>query len=179
MNNKNREWGLRMKSPSIEEMKAEDWSGVREIFLEGISTGNATFQKEAPSWEEWDKGHAKEGRIVARGTDGLQGWAALSPVSGRCVYAGVAEVSVYVSTQHQGKGTGSLLLDALIEISESQGYWTLQAGIFPENASSIRLHKKHGFLVVGRREKIGKMGGIWRDTLLLERRSKTVGLNTL
>ncbi|OIU70649.1 GNAT family N-acetyltransferase [Rossellomorea aquimaris] len=166
-----------MKRLFIEEMKAEDWEAVKEIYLEGIATGNATFQKEAPSWEQWDKGHAKEGRIVARTADCLQGWAALSPVSGRCVYAGVAEVSVYVSTQYQGKGTGSLLLDALIEVSESHGYWTLQAGIFPENVSSIRLHEKHGFRVVGRREKIGKMDGIWRDTLLLERRSKAVGVS--
>ncbi|WP_175990949.1 GNAT family N-acetyltransferase [Bacillus sp. Marseille-Q1617] len=164
-----------MKKLFIDEMKAEDWAGVREIYVEGIATGNATFQKEAPTWEEWDEGHAKEGRIVARTADSLQGWAALSPVSGRCVYAGVAEVSVYVSTQHQGKGTGSLLLDALIEVSESHGYWTLQAGIFPENVSSIRLHEKHGFRVVGHREKIGMLDGVWRDTLLLERRSKSVG----
>ncbi|XXM73656.1 N-acetyltransferase family protein [Lysinibacillus sphaericus] len=164
-----------MKRLFIEEMKSEDWAGVREIYLEGIATGNATFQKDAPSWEEWDKGHAKEGRIVARTADCLQGWAALSPVSSRCVYAGVAEVSVYVSPQHQGKGAGSLLLDALIEVSESHGYWTLQAGIFPENVSSIRLHEKHGFRIVGRRERIGMMDGIWRDTLLMEKRSKLVG----
>lgn len=177
MKTSNRECGYLLKRLFIEEMKPEDWAVVREIYLEGIATGNATFQKEAPSWEQWHKGHANEGRIVARTADCLLGWAALSPVSSRCVYNGVAEVSVYVSTQHQGKGTGSLLLDALIKVSESNGYWTLQAGIFPDNVSSIKLHEKHGFRVVGRREKIGKMGGIWRDTLLLERRSKTVGVS--
>ncbi|MCA1060463.1 N-acetyltransferase family protein [Rossellomorea aquimaris] len=161
---------------TISEMKKNDWNQVADIYLEGISTGNATFQKDVPSWEEWDGSHIKVSRIVARENDSILGWAALSPVSSRCVYSGVAEVSVYVSNQYNGKGIGSLLLNALIEISEQNGYWTLQSGIFPENVASIKLHEKHGFRIVGRREKIGKMDGVWRDTVLMERRSKRVGI---
>ncbi|MGR3765124.1 N-acetyltransferase family protein [Rossellomorea sp. NS-SX7] len=168
-----------MKKFSIDEMKKEDWFQVRDIYRDGISTGNATFQEIAPSWEEWDKDHTEEGRIVARSEDCILGWAALSLVSSRCVYAGVAEVSVYVSSQHQGKGVGSMLLHALIEASERNGYWTLQSGIFPENIPSIKLHEKYGFRTVGRREKIGKMNGRWRDTLLLERRSKSAGVDLI
>ncbi|WP_412103589.1 N-acetyltransferase family protein [Rossellomorea aquimaris] len=165
-----------MQMGTISEMKKNDWNQVADIYLEGISTGNATFQKDVPSWEEWDGSHIKVSRIVARENDSILGWAALSPVSSRCVYSGVAEVSVYVSNQYNGKGIGSLLLNALIEISEQNGYWTLQSGIFPENVASIKLHEKHGFRIVGRREKIGKMDGVWRDTVLMERRSKRVGI---
>ncbi|UOE95802.1 GNAT family N-acetyltransferase [Alkalihalobacillus sp. LMS39] len=165
------------KSIVIEPMKREDWNAVKEIYNEGIATGNATFQTEAPSWEEWDDSHLSECRNIAKLGDEVVGWAALSPVSSRCVYAGVAEVSVYVSQTNAGKGIGSQLLDCLIKQSEENGYWTLQAGIFPENLGSLHLHKKLGFREIGRREKVGKMAGIWRDVLLLERRSQNVGVN--
>lgn len=162
-------------SINIVKMRADDWEAVRAIYLEGIATGHATFQKAAPSWEEWDLGHNGECRIVARLDGEVVGWAALSPVSSRSVYAGVGEVSVYVSQKHNGKGIGSLLLGSLIEISEQNGFWTLQSSIFPENEGSIKLHKNHGFREMGRRERIGKMDGVWRDTIILERRSRIVG----
>ncbi|MBW3112318.1 GNAT family N-acetyltransferase [Bacillus sp. MCCB 382] len=165
-----------MKKGYIDKMRKEDWGRVADIYREGIGTGNATFQKDVPSWEEWDANHLQTGRIVVRSEDSILGWAAMSPVSSRSVYRGVAEVSVYVSTLHMGKGFGSLLLGALIEASEQHGYWTLQSGIFPENRASIKLHEKHGFRIIGYREKIGKMDGVWRNTVLLERRSKIVGL---
>jgi L-amino acid N-acyltransferase YncA len=161
----------------IGKMLRDDWERIREIYLEGIATGNATFQKEAPSWEEWDRSHNLECRIVARLDDTVMGWAALSPVSSRSVYAGVAEVSIYVSGSGRGKGIGSKLLNCLIEMSEQSGIWTLQSGIFPENISSLKLHSKYGFREVGRRERIGKMDGVWRDTILLERRSEKVGIH--
>ncbi|MBT2692721.1 N-acetyltransferase [Bacillus sp. ISL-55] len=166
-----------MSSIKIEKMHSDDWAAVRAIYLEGIATGHATFQKEAPSWEEWDLGHDAECRIVARLEGDVTGWAALSPVSSRSVYAGVGEVSVYVSQKHNGKGIGSLLLKSLIELSEQSGFWTLQSSIFPENEGSIKLHKNQGFREMGRRERIGKMDGVWRDTIILERRSRIVGNN--
>ncbi|MGJ7921674.1 N-acetyltransferase family protein [Neobacillus sp. LXY-4] len=166
-----------MENPiQIDNMLQEDWEQVRNIYQEGIATGNATFQKEAPSWEDWNNSHLSECRLVARSEGKVLGWAALSPVSSRCVYAGVAEVSIYVSQSWNGKGIGSKLLESLIQISEKSGYWTLQSGIFPENVSSLKLHLKYGFREVGRRERIGKMDGVWRDTILLERRSKVVGM---
>jgi L-amino acid N-acyltransferase YncA len=161
----------------IVKMVREDWEQVREIYQEGIATGNATFQKEPPTWEDWDRGHILECRLVARLDGKVLGWAALSPVSSRCVYVGVAEVSIYVGQNSKGKGIGSKLLKSLIELSEQNGYWTLQAGIFPENISSLKLHSKFGFRKVGRRERIGKMDEVWRDTILLERRSNAVGMN--
>jgi L-amino acid N-acyltransferase YncA len=161
----------------IDKMQPEDWKQVREIYIEGISTGNATFQKEAPSWEEWNNNHLLECRIVARSGDKVLGWTALSPVSSRCVYAGVAEVSIYVCQNSQGKGIGNKLLKSLTEKSEQSGFWTLQSGIFPENISSLKLHHTFGFRKVGRRERIGKMEGIWRDVILLERRSNEVGID--
>jgi L-amino acid N-acyltransferase YncA len=159
----------------IDKMKTDDWNLVKSIYLRGITTGNATFQQNAPSWIEWDESHLSSCRFVARSIDQVLGWAALSPVSSRYVYAGVAEVSVYVNPDHQGKGLGSSLLMHLIEASEENGFWTLQAGIFPENQLSIALHKKCGFREVGRRERIGEMNGVWRDVILLERRSKNIG----
>jgi phosphinothricin acetyltransferase len=159
---------------NIDIMRDEDWSRIRTIYEEGIATKNATFETEVPEWDEWDKEHLKTCRIVARNGQNVSGWAALSPVSSRCIYSGVAEVSVYVSSQYRGNGIGKLLLRKLIENSENSDIWTLQAGIFPENQSSIELHKKLGFREVGYREKIGKLDGIWRNVILLERRSKNI-----
>jgi phosphinothricin acetyltransferase len=159
----------------LRSLKKEDWSSVAELYKQGIETGNATFQKDIPTWDAWDSGHLKTCRIVATLGDEIIGWAALNKVSGRFVYAGVAEVSVYVASQYKGQKTGTKLLKSLISESESEGYWTLQAVIFPENIASLKLHKNLDFRKVGFREKIGKMNNVWRDTILLERRSKIVG----
>jgi len=156
-------------------MRDEDWPEVRRIYDEGIATGNATFETEPPSWSVWDAKHRPDCRLVTRDGATLLGWAALSPVSSRCVYGGVAEVSVYVGAAARGAGVGRALLAALISESERQGVWTLQAGIFPENEASVRLHVALGFREVGRRVRIGKMGDRWRDVLLLERRSAITG----
>lgn len=161
-------------SISIRPMVAADWPAVRAVYLEGIATGNATFETDAPAWDAWDTAHLRECRLVATEGEQAVGWAALSPVSGRCVYAGVGEVSVYVGAGARGRGIGRELLAALVTESERHGLWTLQAGIFPENVSSIAIHERCGFRVVGRREKLGKVGGVWRDILLLERRSANV-----
>ena len=160
---------------TLDTMMPSDWEAIRLIYEEGIATGNATFQHSAPNWEEWNNSHLPHSRIVAKEDNNVLGWAALTPVSGRCVYAGVAEVSVYVSDKARGKGLGKQLLQKLIEESEANGIWTLQAGIFPENTGSIKLHLELGFREVGRREKIGKMENTWRDTILFERRSRIVG----
>jgi L-amino acid N-acyltransferase YncA len=156
-------------------MSAADWEEVRAIYLEGIETGQATLETEAPAWEKWGAGHLPSCRLVARANDGIAGWAALSPVSSRRVYSGVAEVSVYVAGSFRGFGVGRSLMRALIICSEQHGIWTLQAGILPENASSLALHRSCGFREVGRRERIGKLNGTWRDVILLERRSERVG----
>jgi L-amino acid N-acyltransferase YncA len=153
-----------------------DWEAVRAIYLEGIATGQATFETAAPDWPAWDAAHLADGRLVARHAGQVVGWAALSPVSSRCVYGGVAEVSVYVAEKARGQGVGRALLSALVEASEAAGIWTLQASMFPENEASARLHESCGFRVVGRRERIGRLHGVWRDTLLLERRSRRVGV---
>ena len=160
----------------IEEMRPGDWEGVRAIYLEGIQTGNATFETEAPNWEAWDNSHLKSGRLVARSGQSVLGWAALSRVSNRRVYSGVAEVSVYVAGSARGQGIGLMLLTELVKESEHCGVWTLQAGIFPENAPSIAVHKSCGFREIGRRERPGKLNGVWRDVILLERRSKVAGI---
>jgi len=154
----------------------EHWPAVKAIYESGLATGHATFQTTAPSWEEWDAAHLKHSRLIAVQDNQVLAWAALTPVSGRCVYAGVAEVSVYVDAESRGQGFGEQLLQALIEESEKNGLWTLQAGIFPENIASLKIHERTGFRQVGVREKIGQMNGIWRDTVLLERRSKTVAI---
>ncbi len=154
----------------------EHWPAVRAIYEDGLATGNASFQTSAPSWEEWDAAHLKHSRLVATEGSTVLGWAALTPVSGRCVYAGVAEVSVYIHSASRGHGIGKALLQALITESEKNGLWTLQAGIFPENTASLKIHEKCGFRLLATREKIGKMAGIWRDTVLLERRSKIIGI---
>src|SRR5581483_2000056 len=157
-------------------MQPEHWPQARAIYLDGIATGNATFEQSAPEWDRWDAGHLAKPRLVARAESGdILGWAALSPVSGRCVYAGVAEVSVYIAEHARGRGVGRQLLERLVDESEAAGVWTLQAGIFPENAASVSLHASAGFRVVGTRERIGQMNGRWRDVLLMERRSLVVG----
>jgi L-amino acid N-acyltransferase YncA len=160
---------------TIDTMRPYDWERVREIYLEGIATGNATFETEAPGWDAWDRAHLSSGRLVARNPGSVIGWAALTPASSRCAYAGVAEVSVYVAEAARGKGVGRRLLMRLIEESERGGIWTLQAGILPENVASLELHKSCGFREVGRRERLGKLNGAWRDVVVLERRSATVG----
>lgn len=161
----------------LRQMIPDDWEYVARIYLEGIQTGNATFQLDKPTYEEWDFAHLKQCRIVAIANNQIVGWAALTPVSGRCVYAGVAEVSIYVSDNHRGHKVGATLLSKLILESEIEKLWTLQAGIFPENIPSIKLHERLGFRKVGYREKIGKMNGLWRDALFFERRSEIVGIN--
>lgn len=157
-------------------MSGGHWPEVRRIYVEGIETGQATFETEPPDWERWDAGHLAAARFVALLDDHVVGWAALTPVSGRCVYAGVAEVSVYVDASARGRGVGRILLETLVQASEEAGLWTLTAGIFPENEASVRLHRSLGFREVGRRERIGKLHGVWRDTLLMERRSGVVGV---
>lgn len=157
-------------------MRPEDWDAVRAIYLEGIATGNSTFEQSAPDWKTWDQGHLPSCRLVARFKKEILGWTALSPVSRRQVYAGVAEFSVYVAECARGRGIGAALLQALIETSERQGIWTLQAGIFPENTASLELCRRFGFRVVGTRERIGCMTGRWRDVVLLERRSTVAGV---
>ena len=159
----------------IETMLPQHWQPVKKIYEEGIATGNATFQTTAPEWEEWDAAHVKNSRLVAVENNEVLGWAALTAVSGRCVYAGVGEISVYVAAAVRGKGIGKKLLQALIAASEKNNFWTLQAGIFPENEASVKIHEDCGFRIIGKREKIGQMKGLWRDTLLLERRSTIVG----
>jgi phosphinothricin acetyltransferase len=161
----------------IDSMMTQDWEFVRAIYLEGIATGQATFETEAPNWERWDAGHLPLCRLIARNGDGVLGWAALSPVSRREVYAGVAEVSVYVAASARGVGVGAALMRALIEAAERHGVWTLQSSIFPENLASLALHLKHGFREVGRRERIARHHGVWRDTVVLERRSRVVGVD--
>jgi phosphinothricin acetyltransferase len=159
-------------------LTTDDWQHVKRIYEEGIATGNATFQTSAPTWEEWDASHVTNSRIVAIDEqDNILGWAALTPVSGRCVYAGVGEVSVYVSDLARGRGIGKALLNELIRQSEQNGFWTLTAGIFPENEASVKIHTDAGFKMLGIRERIGKMNGEWRNTILLERRSNVVGVD--
>ncbi len=156
-------------------MEKADWPAVRAIYLEGIATGQATFETQAPDWDRWNTAHLTAPRLIAISGGAVIGWAALSPVSARSVYAGVAETSVYVANGAVGRGIGRALLERLIAESEANGFWTLQASIFPENAASLALHKSCGFREVGRRERIGKMKGVWRDTILLERLSAEAG----
>lgn len=167
-----------MNSFIITPFTPADWPFVRQIYLEGIATGNATFETQAPTWEVWDANHRPDCRLVAKTADSqLLGWAALSPVSKRKVYEGVAEVSVYVAQAARKQGLGKALLAALVAASEAAGVWTLQASIFPENIASITLHKQAGFREMGYRERIAQHHGMWRNTILLERRSQKVGSN--
>jgi phosphinothricin acetyltransferase len=159
----------------IDVMQPADWDAVRSIYLDGIATGNATLETDAPGWDNWNSAHLPFCRLVARTGNSIAGWAALSPVSGRCVYGGVAEVSVYVAATARGKGLGCLLLKRLVEESEQNGIWTLQAGILAENEASRAIHKRCGFREVGTRERLGKLNGRWRDVVLMERRSEIVG----
>lgn len=156
----------------IDQMSTADWEQIRSIYLEGINEGNSTFETEAPSWERWDQNHLPFGRLVMRDGEKILGWTALSLVSKRNVYRGVAELTVYVTESARGQGAGRGLLEALIDASEKNGIWTLQASIFPENEASVKLHLRCGFREVGRRERIAMLNGVWRDTLLFERRSK-------
>jgi L-amino acid N-acyltransferase YncA len=163
---------------TIRNLEPGDWTAVREIYEQGIATGDATLETSAPEWQAWDQSHVARHRFVALSDSGeIAGWAALTPVSGRCVYAGVAEVSVYVGSRFRGQKIGDLLLKHLILESEKGGYWTLQVGIFTENAPSTRLHERNGFRMIGYRENIGKMKGVWRSVNLLERRSKVTGID--
>jgi L-amino acid N-acyltransferase YncA len=158
----------------VRELRRDDWPAVRAIYQQGIAGGQATFETEAPAWAAWDRSHLVGHRLVADHEGEVVGWAALSPVSERCVYEGVAEDSVYVADSAQGRGVGRELLEELVRRAESDGVWTIQAGIFPENESSIALHERCGFRVVGTRERIGKHHGVWRDVVLMERRSEEV-----
>ena len=157
-------------------MQEQDWPEVVEIYRQGMLTGNATLETEVPSWEKWNAAHLSACRLVARQEGQVLGWAALTPVSGRCVYAGVAEVSVYVAATAQHCGIGTALLQALIDASEQEGIWTLQSGILVENEASLAVHERCGFRMVGRRERLGQLNGVWRDVVLLERRSQVVGI---
>lgn len=155
----------------IEPMTVQDWPSVQRIYADGMATGQATFETTVPEWEQWDAKHLKTPRLLARENGRVVGWAALSRVSAREVYRGVCEVSVYIAADARGRGVGGRLLRALIATSEEAGIWMLQASIFPENEASVALHERNGFRCVGRRERIAQHHGVWRDTLLLERRS--------
>jgi phosphinothricin acetyltransferase len=165
-------------SPSFQiiTMQPDHWRRVSEIYLEGIITGNATFEIDVPTWERWDESHHQFCRLVAMEEHTMVGWAALTPVSKRAAYAGVTDVSVYVAGSARGRGCGRALLTALIDEAERNGIWTLQAAIFPENTASLSLHESCGFRVVGVRARIAKLNGVWRDTVLLERRSQKAGV---
>ncbi len=165
-----------MSKIQIRPIQKKDWKAVSQIYREGIATGFATFETEIPNYETWDTAHMENCRIVAVENEHILGWAALSPVSGRCVYGGVAEVSVYVGKKARGQGVGKLLMKTSIDLSERDGLWTLQSGIFPENKGSIKLHEQMGFRYIGKRERVGKLKGIWKDNLLFERRSEKVGI---
>lgn len=167
--------GTQQGNLTVQAMRPEDWPAVRAVFLEGVATGQATFETGAPEYAEWDATHLPEPRLVAADAAGFAGWAALSAVSRRACYAGVAEVSVYVAARCRGRGVGTRLLRDLVSAAERRGIWTLQAVVFPENPASVALHERAGFRLVGRRERIARLRGVWRDTLLLERRSSTVG----
>ena len=160
----------------IQQMKPSDWLAVADIYKQGIETKMATFETKVPEWEQWNENHIESCRLIAKINENTVGWAALSAVSSRCVYGGVAEVSVYVSSLVRGKKIGEYLLRNLIDQSEEQGYWTLQSGIFPENLASIRLHEKLGFRKIGYKERIGQLEGDWKDNILMEKRSNKKGL---
>ncbi len=161
---------------AVDAMHPGDWSRVCAIYLEGILSGNATFETEPPAWDQWDRGHLPIARLVARNEEIVVGWAALSPVSVRNCYSGVAEISVYVASALRGQRIGPTLLRELIRQSEEHGIWTLQGSVFPENVASLRMCSTQGFRQVGRRKHIAKLNGLWRDTILVERRSERIGI---
>lgn len=161
----------------IRAMTPDDWNDVARIYKEGIDTKLATFETEVPSWEKWNASKLAECRFVVERDGQVVGWAALSPVSSRYVYRGVQDVGIYISNEARGNGIGKMLLKHLIEASEADGIWTLQSGIFSHNAASIALHTACGFRVVGIREKIGQLDGVWVDTTIMERRSKIIGFS--
>lgn len=161
---------------AIRPLLPSDWVSVRDIYQEGLATGNANFSSAIPEWDEWDQSHVKSCRLAAIENEEVVGWAALTAISDRCVYAGVAEVSIYITKNARGKGIGKQLLRALIDESEKNNFWTLESRVFPENQASIIIHEECGFRIVGSRERIGQMDGVWRDILLLERRSVKVGV---
>jgi phosphinothricin acetyltransferase len=163
-------------SVTIEVLQPGDWSSIQNIYAHGIAGGQATFESAVPGWEKWHAAHLPSCRLVAREGGAVLGWAALSPVSSRSVYSGVAAESVYVAADQQGKGVGRLLLESLIRASEAHGIWTLNSGIFPENEASLQLHKSCGFRIVGVQERIGRTAGVWRDIVLMERRSSIAGV---
>ena len=158
----------------IDPLGPGDWPAVLAIYEAGIATGDATFETAAPDWPAWDAAHLPGHRLVARDGGRVVGWVALAPVSDRCAYAGVAEDSIYVAPDAQGRGVGRALLAAVVASAERGGIWTIQTGIFPENQASVRLHEACGFRVVGVRERLGRLHGRWRDVLLLERRSPAI-----
>ena len=172
---KNSEFEIRTSNFEIHPLEPADWPAVRDIYQQGIDTGHATFETTVPDWPTWDAKHVTKPRLIVREGDRVLGFATLSRVSAREVYRGVCEVSIYVAAQERGKGLGQLLMAELIRQSEEEGIWTLQASIFPENEASVALHLRNGFRVVGRRERIARHGGVWRDTLFLERRSGIAG----
>ncbi len=165
-----------IKDLRIREMSPADWPQVKRIYSEGIATGQATFETNAPEWEEWNRSHLKHCRFIAETDNMVVGWAALSSISDRCAYQGVAEISIYVAGSARGGGVGKALMKHIVDQSEKNGIWTLQAGIFPENDASVKLHENYGFRIVGTRARLGKLNGQWRDVLFLERRSNKTGV---
>lgn len=161
----------------INEMKKEDLNAVLKIYMEGIKTGKATFQTDGKTPEEWENEHLKICRLVAKSNEAVLGWIALTPTSSRCVYKGVAEVSIYIGEEFRGYGVGKALLNKLIEVSEQNNIWTLQSSIIIDNKESLDLHKRCGFREIGIREKVAKLNGKWTDVVLVERRSKVIGIN--
>lgn len=159
----------------IVSINKDHYPDIAAIYKQGIDTGMATFETSVPSWESWSENKLQHSRFIAFENNQALGWAALSKVSSRCVYEGVAEVSIYISENHRGKGVGKILMEHLIKDSEKHGIWTLQSGMFPENEATVALHKVFGFRIIGYREKIGKLGDVWKDSLIMERRSKIVG----
>ncbi|MFP7254657.1 GNAT family N-acetyltransferase [Terribacillus goriensis] len=159
-----------MKSVLVREMVRSDWECVRDIYKRGIDGGNATFETNTPTWEQWNNSKLQYGRLVVEIDKEIVGWVALSPYSSRQVYKGVVEVGIYIDPDFQGNGIGSALIESVLNVCEKKGVWTVQAGIFPENVASLALHQKFGFRMVGRRERIAQLNDKWRDVMLLEKR---------
>jgi L-amino acid N-acyltransferase YncA len=161
---------------NIEKLSEKHWPEVKAIYESGVATGNANFSHTIPDWDAWDKTHVKNCRLVTTENGVVLGWAALTVISDHCVFAGVAEISVYIAEASRGKGVGKKLLSELVKLSEQNNFWTLESRIFIENLASIKIHEENGFRIIGSRERIGQLNGVWRDTLLLERRSVKVGI---